>query len=147
MKIALAADHGGYVDKEKLKKTLESQGHAVKDFGTWSPEDCDYPEFAYKASTEVSLGRADRAVLLCRSGMGMCMVANKVKGVRAALCHDLRSVRLSREHNDANVLVLGSEDLDDDMEAIVAHWLKTPFEGGRHKRRVDQIHSLEKVIR
>ncbi len=143
MKITIGADHGGYEIKEKLKATLTRQGHRVTDVGTRSGEPCDYPEFAYRAALEVSLGRAERGILVCKSGMGMCIVANKVKGVRAALSRDVASAKLSRAHNDANILVLGAQDLEDDAETVVAAWLEAPFEEGRHKRRVDQISALE----
>jgi ribose 5-phosphate isomerase B len=140
MKIAIASDHAGFSYKEQIKKLLAEQGHEVKDFGTDSAKSCDYPDFVRPASEAVASGEFERGIVLGGSGNGEAMVANKVSGVRCALCWDLRSARLGREHNDANILSLGermisiSEALD-----IVDIFLTTEFEGGRHQRRIDKI--------
>jgi ribose 5-phosphate isomerase B len=144
MKIALGADHGGYTLKGHLNRLLTSQGYETMDYGTHSSEPCDYPRFAYKVSKAVSEKKADRGILICKSGNGMAMVANKLPNVRAAICFDKDVAMLSRQHNDANILVLGSEHLFDDPELIVKSWLKSGFEGGRNQRRVTQIDQIEK---
>ena len=144
MKIALGADHGGYTLKGHLNRFLQSQGFTVTDYGTHSSEPCDYPQYAYKVAKAVSKKKADVGILICKSGNGMAMVANKLPNVRAAICFDRRVAALSRQHNNANILVLGSEHLLDDPELIVRTWLESDFEGGRHKRRVDQIGKIEK---
>ncbi|MCG3175334.1 MAG: Ribose-5-phosphate isomerase B [Candidatus Omnitrophica bacterium] len=146
MKIALGADHGGFSLKSELTSFLMAEGHKAMDFGTMSTEPCDYPVFAYKVAKAVSEGKADAGVLICKSGNGMAMVANKLPNVRAAICFDKDVATLSRQHNNANILVLGSEHLFDEPETIVRAWLATPFEGGRHKRRVDLIAGIEKRI-
>ena len=144
MKIALGADHGGYTLKGHLDKLLTSQGYQTTDYGTHSSEPCDYPLFAYKVAKAISEKKADKGILICKSGNGMAMVANKLPNVRAAICFDKDVAMLSRQHNDANILVLGSEHLFDDPELIVKTWLKTGFEGGRHQRCVKQIAQFEK---
>ena len=146
MKIALGADHGGFTLKGHLLKMLSSQGYQTKDYGTTSSEPCDYPLFAYKVAKAVSDGKANAGILICKSGNGMSMAANKLPGVRAAICFDKDVAALSRQHNDANILVLGSEHLFDDPELIVKSWLKAVFEGGRHARRVNQIKKIEKKV-
>ena len=107
MKIALGADHGGWELKEAIKPLLQELGHEIQDFGTYDENSVDYPEFGEAVASAVAEGKADRGILVCGTGIGMCMVANKHPGIRAALCHDLYTARLSREHNDANILVLG----------------------------------------
>jgi ribose 5-phosphate isomerase B len=144
MKIALGADHGGYTLKGHLNRFLESQGYRITDYGTHSSEPCDYPQFAYKVAKAVSDKKADVGILICKSGNGMAMVANKLPNVRAAICFDKDVATLSRQHNDANILVLGSEHLFDDPELIVKAWIKSDFESGRHRRRVKQIEQIEK---
>ena len=146
MKIALGADHGGFTLKKHLHRFLTSQGHQAIDLGTNSSEPCDYPKFAYKVAKSVSDKKADAGILICKSGNGMAMVANKLPNVRAAICFDKDVAALSRQHNDANILVLGSEHLFDDPELIVKSWLSAAFEGGRHLRRVKQILGVEKKI-
>ncbi len=143
-KIAIGADHGGYTLKSHLRKYLNSQGYQTLDFGTNSSESCDYPTFAYRVAKAVSTGKAEAGVLICKSGNGMAIVANKLPNVRAAICFDKDVATLSRQHNDANILVLGSEHLFDDPELIVKSWLNSKFEGGRHLRRVRQIAAVEK---
>ncbi|MBP9733747.1 MAG: ribose 5-phosphate isomerase B [Candidatus Omnitrophica bacterium] len=143
MKIAIGTDHRGYEAKNKLAAALKADGHEVIDCGTNSAEPCDYPDPAFRVASQVSRGQADRGVLICMSGIGMAIAANKVKGVRAGLCHKSSTAKLSREHNDANVLVLSSMEATEPMENIVRTWLATPFEGGRHARRVEKITEIE----
>jgi ribose 5-phosphate isomerase B len=146
MKIALGADHGGFTLKHEINDFLNAHGYPTKDYGTRSAEPCDYPGFAYKVARAISEGKAERGILICRSGNGMAIVANKLPNVRAAICFDKNVAVLSRQHNNANILVLGSEHLFDEPELIVDAWLKADFEGGRHKRRVNQITHIEKKI-
>ena len=143
MKIAIGADHRGFELKEKLKTQL-SKDHEIIDCGTDSTEACDYPDIARAVAERVSRHEADRGVLICWSGIGMAMAANKVSGIRAGVCHNARTAQLSREHNDTNVLVVGSGEVSDTVDEIVDIWLKTAFEGGRHKRRVEKIMNIEK---
>lgn len=146
MKIALGADHGGFNLKGDINKFLIIEGYKTTDYGTNSPEACDYPIFAFKVARAVSEKKVDLGILICKSGNGMAIVANKLPNVRAAICGDKDTALLSRQHNNANILVLGSEHLFDDPELIVRTWLETSFEGGRHKRRVDLIDRFEKKI-
>ncbi|MBX5464144.1 MAG: ribose 5-phosphate isomerase B [Clostridia bacterium] len=144
MKVALGADHGGFALKEAIRGWLEQAGHEVLDFGTHSEEACDYPDLARPAAEAVARGEAERAILVCGTGIGMSIVANKVAGVRAALCHDAYTARLSREHNDANVLCLGGRVLGPGVaREMVEIWLATPFAGGRHARRVAKVEALD----
>lgn len=145
MKIAIGADHGGYRLKETLVRFLEKRGHAVKDFGTFSEESCDYPPIGYKAARAVASKKFARGIVICKTGIGMSIVANKVKGVRAALCDTVDIARSSRLHNDANVLVLAANIVrDSDAKKIVNAWLSSPSLGGRHRRRVNQIKEMER---
>ena len=145
MKIAIASDHGGFELKEVLKAFLLSLSVEVMDLGTSSEESVDYPDFGIQVSERVSRGEVERGVLVCGAGIGMSVVANKFPRVRAALVHDLFSARLSREHNDANILVLGGRIVGKDLaREIVRVWLDTPFAGGRHQKRLDKIAVLEK---
>lgn len=144
MRIALAADHAGYELKEHVRAKLEAAGHEVFDLGTASEESVDYPEVAAPAARLVADGRADRGVLVCGSGVGVAIVANKVDRVRAVNARDPDEAELARRHNDANVLTLGGRRVTpEDADAIVERFLATDFEGGRHQRRVDQIAALE----
>jgi ribose 5-phosphate isomerase B len=144
MRIAIAADHAGFALKEKLRRKLADEGHEVVDFGADSPDSCDYPDFAQKVARDVAGGTADRGILVCSTGIGMAIAANKVDGVRAAPAQCEDEVRLTREHNDANVLTLGARYLDEDRAAgLVAIFLQTEFIGGRHARRVAKIAQLE----
>jgi len=144
MRIALGCDHAGFPLKEELRTHLEDRGHEVLDFGTFSTEPVDYPRFCVQAARAVADGRADRALVLGGSGQGEQMVANKVPGVRAALCHDLYLARLSRQHNDANVLGMGARVIAPTYaREIVDVWLATAFEGGRHVSRLEQIGRIE----
>jgi ribose 5-phosphate isomerase B len=146
MKIALGADHKGYPYKEKVKRFLQEKGHQVLDFGTFSEESVDYPDFALKVAEAVSKGEAERGILFCWSGIGMSISANKVKGIRAALCLNEEMAKLSRQHNDSNVLSLSAKFIrEEELLKIVEVWLNTPFEEGRHQRRLDKI-SLEEDL-
>ena len=147
MKVALGADHGGFKLKKDIITFLNGEGYKTKDFGTFSSDSCDYPVFAYKVAKAVSDGKADLGILICKSGNGMAMVANKLPNVRAAICFDKDVAMLSRQHNDANILVLGSEHLFDEPELITRSWLEAGFEGGRHARRVKQIASVEGKVK
>ncbi len=140
MKIALGCDHGAYPLKEHLMKYLTAQGHEVVDCGTYSSESCDYPVFGKAAARKVAGGECDRAVVLCTTGIGISIAANKVPGVRCALCRDLLSAQLCRRHNDANVLALaGGFTGPFEAERMVDAFLTTEFEGGRHQRRVSLL--------
>jgi len=145
MKIAVGADHRGHGFKEKITVLLHEQGHEVVDMGTNSSKSCDYPDIAYPVALSVTEGTVDRAILICGSGIGMTICANKVRGTRAALCHDELTAQLSRRHNNANILCLASDVLGEElMRRIVSSWLTTDFEGsGRHERRVRKIGWIE----
>ena len=145
MKIAIGADHAGYSLKEKLRVRLATEGHEVVDYGATSDTSCDYPDFAQPVAREVAAGRSDRGILVCSTGIGMAIAANKVDGVRAAPALNLDEVHLTREHNDANVLTIGAKYLGEDQAVELIHeFLKTEFAGGRHARRVAKIAQLEK---
>jgi ribose 5-phosphate isomerase B len=144
MKIAIAADHAGFALKEQLRLKLAEAGHEVTDFGTGSTDSCDYPDYAQQVAREVGAGRSDRGILVCSTGIGMAMAANKVAGVRAAPAQSEDEVRLTREHNDANVLTLGARYLDEDRGfGLVRIFLETEFAGGRHARRVAKLEPVE----
>lgn len=144
-RIAIAADHGGFSMKEDLKPYLQKQGYLVDDCGTHSSDSVDYPDFAYTVAVKVSSGEAWRGIIIDGAGIGSCMVANKVPGVRAAMCYDHATALNSREHNNANVLTLGAGMIDTTLaRQIVLTWLNTKFGGGRHARRVDKIMDIEK---
>lgn len=144
MKIAVASDHRGFNIKQRILSQLAELHHEPVDFGPSTADICDYPDFGSKAALSVSRGEVDRAILICGSGNGMSIVANKFKGVRAALCHDELSAEMSRRHNDANVMCL-SADLVGERQAsrMIELWLATPFEGGRHARRIAKIAAFE----
>jgi len=144
LKVAIAADHGGFELKEELKHHLESLDYLVFDFGTHSKESVDYPDFALKAATAVADGTCDRGIIVDGAGIGSCMVANKVPGVRAAKCDSLFDILNSRGHNNANVLTLGTRHPKEGVRAWVKAWLETKFEGGRHERRVNKIDELDR---
>ena len=144
MKIAIGSDHAAFEHKQSVVTELREDGHDVIDLGTDSPDPVDYPDFATHVAKTVAAGDAERGILLCGTGLGMCMGANKVHGIRAAACHDEYTTIMSRSHNDANVLCIGGRVIDADMAMqLVRLWLKTPFEGGRHQRRVDKIMKIE----
>src|SRR3954462_14047531 len=145
VRIAIGADHAGFLLKEHLKATLARLGHSVDDHGTHSEEPVDYPPICFAVGRAVADGQAERGIVLGGSGQGEQIAANKVVGVRAALCNDLYTARLSRQHNDANVLSMGGRIVGVGLaDEILALWLKTPFEGGRHQRRIDQISEQDK---
>src|SRR6516165_6150187 len=146
MRVAIGADHAGFPLKEHLKLTLERLGHVVDDHGTHSEEAVDYPPICMAVGRTVAAGRADRGIVLGGSGQGEQIAANKVAGVRAALCNDLYTARLSREHNDANVLSMGGRIVAFGLaDEILTLWLSTAFEGGRHQRRIDQITEADRA--
>jgi ribose 5-phosphate isomerase B len=143
--VAIGADHAGVSLKETVKAWLVARGVEVRDFGTHSTQSVDYPDYAAVVAAAVSAGAADRGVLVCGTGIGMAIAANKIAGVRAAPCSDLESARLSRQHNDANVLTLGARATGADLAlSIVQVWLETAFDGGRHVRRIEKIAGLER---
>jgi len=143
MKIAIGTDHAGYHYKEKIKRLLAAQGHEVKDFGTMSEEACDYPDFIFPVAKAVASGTFDRGIVLGGSGNGEAIAANKIKGIRCSVCWNVLSAEMARRHNDANVLSFGQRMIDEKaLEAIVQTWLETPFEGGRHQRRIQKIEDL-----
>ena len=145
MRIAVASDHAGFALKEAVRKALTERGHDVRDFGTRDTGSCDYPDYGAPAARAVAKGAADRAVLVCGSGQGMCMVANKVRGVRAALAWTPEIARLSREHNDANALCLPARFVSEAQALeIVDAWLAAAFEGGRHAGRIEKMMNGEK---
>jgi ribose 5-phosphate isomerase B len=145
MRIAIGADHAGYGLKEDVKGYLKERGHEVEDLGTHSEETTDYPPICAAVARAVRDGRADRGVVLGGSGQGEQMTANKVRGIRAALCHDLYTARMARSHNDANVLSMGARIVAREMALLILEtWLQTEFEGGRHERRVGQIMEIER---
>ena len=145
MRVAIGADHAGFILKEHLKQTLARLGHSVHDHGTDSEASVDYPPICFAVGRAVADGRADRGIVLGGSGQGEQIAANKVPGVRAALCNDLFTARLSREHNDANVLSMGGRIVAFGLaDEILEIWLTTPFAGGRHQRRLDQIKEAER---
>lgn len=145
MKIVLGCDHGGFQLKKKIIKFLQAKGYRLADLGSHSAQSCDYPLIGKRVAQAVSRGKFERGILICKTGIGFAIVANKVPKVRAALCRSKRDARLSREHNDANVLVLGANfTKTQPAKEILEVWLKTAFKGGRHARRVRQIAKMEK---
>lgn len=147
-RVAIGSDHGGFALKARLVRLLQGRGIEVADLGTHSTEPCDYPQVGYKVASAVAEGRFDRGILLCKSGIGIAIAANKVPGIRAGVCGDLFDAKRSRAHNDANVLVMGAEKLREaTARRVVTAWLTTPFEsGGRHERRVRQLAAIERRV-
>src|SRR5437870_4688652 len=144
MKIVVGSDHRGFEAKQRLAESLRRQGHEVVDVGTEGNNSVDYPDYAFEVARAVGDGRAERGILICGTGIGMCIAANKVRGVRAAPCHDSITAELSRRHNDSNVLCLSADLLGEELiERMIRIWLETPFEAGRHARRVDKITKYE----
>jgi ribose 5-phosphate isomerase B len=144
MKVAVGSDHRGFESKEQIRNIVAQLGHEVVDFGTANNNPVDYPDVAYLAARAVADRQADRAILVCGTGIGMSIAANKVAGIRAALCHDELSAQISRDHNDANILCISGDLIGEVLlRKIVEVWLSTEFGGGRHKRRVDKISSIE----
>ena len=145
MKISIACDHGAFELKERLKTYLTGQGHQVVDCGTDSAQSCDYPDFAAPAARLVAEGSCQRGVVLCTTGIGISIAANKVKGIRCALCHEPLSAEMTRRHNDANMLAMGAGVTGGNLaERILDVFLSTDFEGGRHQRRVDKLTAMER---
>lgn len=145
MKIAMASDHGGYDHKEKIKVKLEALGYTIEDFGVYSEESQDYPDFVYPACKSVVSGENERAIIVCGTGIGASIVANKVRGIRCALVTNTESAKLTREHNDSNVIALAGRttDFETNWESTKI-WLETPFSGGeRHKNRIEKITKIE----
>ena len=145
MKISIACDHGGYELKENLKEWLIENNNEVIDYGTYSLDSCDYPDFGRKAAEAVANKTVDRGIVICTTGIGMSIVANKVDGVRCALVSNADAASLTRRHNDTNVLALGAKYTNFELAKEITNiWLSTEFEGGRHQRRVDKIMEIEK---
>lgn len=146
MKVAVACDHGGYDYKESIKEILTSFGHQVEDFGCFNLDSIDYPDYAAPAAQSVADGKNDRAIVVCSTGIGVSITANKINGVRCALCGDVVSARLTREHNDTNVLAIGQLIIGHEtMKEIVSIWMGTDFSNAdRHQRRIDKVMALEK---
>ena len=145
-RIALGSDHAGFRAKETIKKYLEGAGYGVDDVGTWSEESVDYPDFARAVGERVAAGKDPLGILVCATGIGVSIAANKVEGIRAALAHDSLTARRAREHNDANVLALGGKIVgDDEVIAIVQEFLNAHFAGGRHQRRVEKITEIDQA--
>lgn len=145
LRVTIGSDHGGYPAKEILKRYLDILGYKVTDVGTYSTDSVDYPDFALKVAKKVAGGDCERGIMIDGAGIGSSMVCNKVRGIRAALCYDLRTIRNSRQHNNANVLTLGGPlHSPDELCEMVKVWLDTRFEGGRHWRRINKIMAAEK---
>jgi ribose 5-phosphate isomerase B len=146
MRIALGADHAGYLLKDQIRQYVADRGHQVIDEGTNTSDSVDYPDYAVKVAEDVAAGRAERGILVCGSGIGMAITANKIPSIRAAnICSEYEA-QMSREHNNLNVLTLGARILDEnDAKHIVQIWLDTPFSGGRHSGRLDKIQEIEKA--
>lgn len=143
--IAIGCDHGGYPLKEELRAYLEASGYEVRDFGSFTPEKVDYPDIALPVAEAVAAGSCEKAILICGTGLGMSIAANKVKGIRAACCSDCYSAKLTREHNDANILCLGGRVLGIGLaKMMVELFLTTPFKGQQHTRRIEKIAEIEK---
>lgn len=144
MLVAIGSDHGGFHLKAEIITHLEEQGITYHDFGTYSTDSVDYPDISSSVAKAVAAGEYDRGIIICGTGIGVSIAANKVKGIRAALCHDVFSAQMSREHNDANVLTMGERVIGPGLAlAIVDKWLNTDFAGGRHARRVAKIANIE----
>lgn len=144
MKIAIGCDHGGFVLKDSVINYLEEQGIEVQDFGTYSTASVDYPDYALPVAAAVASGKADKGILMCGTGIGISICANKVKGIRCALCHDEYTAEMTARHNDANILAMGGRVVDCDTAVkIVKTWLETTFEGGRHCGRIDRMMNIE----
>lgn len=142
--IAIASDHGGFTLKQELMAQLTKDGIAFEDLGTYTEESCDYPAYAEKLCRGVAAGTYEKGILVCGTGIGMSMTANKIRGIRCALCSDCFSAEMTRRHNDANVLALGGRVLGTELaRRIMSIFLATPFDGGRHQRRIDQMMALE----
>ena len=144
MKIAMGSDHGGFALKERIKKNLEAQGHEIVDCGTYSTDSCDYPVFGEAAARKVASGECERGIVICTTGIGISISANKVRGIRCALCSEPLSAEMTRRHNDANMLAMGAAMIGLNMaKRITDVFLETAFEGGRHARRVGLMDAIE----
>ena len=143
MKVSIGSDHRGIDQRALIAAAIESAGHQVDDCGTDSTDSCDYPDIAADVARRVSSGQSDRGILICGTGIGVSIAANKIPGIRAAVCHDLHTVEMSRRHNDSNVLCMAAQIEEPVMREMVAHWLSTGFDGDRHERRVNKITALE----
>ncbi|MFC1985099.1 ribose 5-phosphate isomerase B [Chloroflexota bacterium] len=143
MRTAIGCDHRGLNLKQSVMELITDAGHSYEDFGVYTTDPIDYPDIAQKVAEAVAKGDFDRGILICSTGIGMCIAANKVKGIRAALCHNTFSACRARQHNDANILCLGAEEEQEQMPEIVKAFLTCEFEGGRHQRRLDKIRDLE----
>jgi len=144
VRILIGCDHAGFHLKEDLKAYIQSLGHEVEDYGVHGEEAYDYPDVAFRVAEDVARGKGDRGILICGTGVGMSIAANKVRGIRAALCHDVFSARASREHNDANILTMGERVIGKGLaREIVRVWLQSEFQGDRHARRVAKIRAYE----
>ncbi|MBU0469024.1 MAG: ribose 5-phosphate isomerase B [Candidatus Omnitrophica bacterium] len=148
MKVFIGADHRGFDFKSKIVNILKDQGHQIVDVGTDNnKESCDYPLFAYKVATSVAKSKNSRGILVCMSGIGQAIAANKIKGAYAALCYNVESAKFSRLHNNANILVLGAKSVKQrELSSIIEIWLNTEFEGGRHKKRFEMVKKMEKGL-
>src|SRR3954464_3058837 len=147
MKIAIACDHRGYTAKQRIAAQISDRGREILDFGTDNPKACDYPDYGIPAAKAVALGQADRGILIDGSGIGMSIIANKLPGIRAAICHDELTAEISRRHNNANILCFAADLLGDELiRRIIDAWLLTPFEQGRHSRRVEKLAMLERQL-
>lgn len=143
--IALACDHGALQLKESVKRHLTKKGLEFRDFGTYTPDSCDYPDYAAAAARSVAAGECDRGIVMCTTGIGVSIVCNKIKGIRCALLSDKMSARLTRQHNDTNMMAIGAGAVGEMLALeIIDVWLETEFEGGRHQRRIDKVMALEK---
>ncbi len=148
MKIAVGTDHRGFSIRSKVTELLKRLGHEVDDVGTFTGDAVDYPDIAAAVAEKVGRGEVERGILVCGSGLGMCIVANKFHGVRAATCHDDLTAEMSRRHNDTNILCFSADLLGERLiDRVIELWLSTPFEGGRHARRIEKITELEKKIK
>lgn len=144
MKIALGSDHGGYALKQHITETIKALGHEVEDFGCYSTESCDYPDFGEAAARAVAEGKCDRGIVICTTGIGISIAANKVKGIRCGHCADCLQAEMTRKHNDANMMAIGAGFTGPNMaDRMVEVFLSTEFEGGRHQRRVDKMMAIE----
>ena len=144
MHIAIGCDHRGLASKQLVMKLIAEAGHSYKDFGCYTTDSVDYPDIAKKVAEAVATGHFEQGILICDTGIGMSIAANKVKGIRAALCHDAFSAQRARQHNDANILCLGASQIQAAVGEIIDAFLSTEFEGGRHQRRLDKIRSIER---
>lgn len=143
MKISIGSDHRGIEQRELIAAAVELTGSEVDDCGTDSSESCDYPDIAAKVARQVAANESQRGILICGTGIGVSIAANKISGIRAAVCHDLHTAEMSRRHNDANILCMAAGIEEPKMREIVALWLSTDFDGGRHQRRIEKIAALE----